>query len=679
MVKLPLIEEVGKSGLASFSGQVMESYTNKLLWPDAYGVYDEIRRRDPTIRTMWSALVMLSRTASWYIEAESEDPEDVRTAEFLQECLDDMSQTVEDAFEDALTCVLFGWSWLELVYKRREDGHVGWKKWASRRQSSFYQWKFDETGGLQALVQRPAPDYDEIEIPIEKSMHFIWQRDGSNPEGWALLESLYETWYYVKNLQILSGIGWQRTFVGLPVFKYLETPSADDEAAVKRLGEALVVDAQQYVSVPESVEFSLVSTANSDAGTLLETIKYYRLLMLQSMLADFINLGSGQTGSFALGADKSEMFLMAVDGTLDRMAGIVNRFAIPRLLEYNPTFTGSAKLVHSEVVKPDATALGDWVSKISSLLTWAPEDETWIRKRLGMPEMTEVEEEDEQPPPEEGPAQEPDEGAGEGPEKAGETEELPFRSSGFMEFQESRDERDEIEHSWKAKLLTVLRNQKRSLMDEVAMSPSVPDKAFWDREQEYFRKQALAGLTAVVQGATAAAVAGLEGAVGAGVDWALVNTGAQQWSRAYVGKLITGISGTTRAGVRVAVSNWIEAGGTLPELSKALEPTFGQSRADMIAATEVTRAYDEANDIARQSVGLPATVFKAPAHPRCRCSTHPMLLETGEWVIVWYTANDELVCTQPIKTPWGVIDGCGGLSGMVVGGPKKYQGKPASR
>ena len=116
MVKLPLIEEVGKSGLASFSGQVMESYTNKLLWPDAYGVYDEIRRRDPTIRTMWSALVMLSRTASWYIEAESEDPEDVRTAEFLQECLDDMSQTVEDAFEDALTCVLFGWSWLELVW-----------------------------------------------------------------------------------------------------------------------------------------------------------------------------------------------------------------------------------------------------------------------------------------------------------------------------------------------------------------------------------------------------------------------------------------------------------------------------------------------------------------------------------------------------------------------------------
>jgi hypothetical protein len=40
---------------------------------------------------------------------------------------------------------------------------------------------------------------------------------------------------------------------------------------------------------------------------------------------------------------------------------------------------------------------------------------------------------------------------------------------------------------------------------------------------------------------------------------------------------------------------------------------------------------------------------------------------------VWLTAEDELVCASPIRTPWGLVDGCRDLNHMVVSAGQ-YQG-----
>ena len=115
----PDVKETGKTGLLAFAGQVQEAYTSVLNWPAAYKIFNEMRRRDPTIRTLWNALILFARTATWYAEAGGKADGDRRAADFVQSCLEDMSHTVEDAVEDALSAVLFGWSWLEVVYKRR--------------------------------------------------------------------------------------------------------------------------------------------------------------------------------------------------------------------------------------------------------------------------------------------------------------------------------------------------------------------------------------------------------------------------------------------------------------------------------------------------------------------------------------------------------------------------------
>lgn len=659
MVRIPL-NEIGQTGLRQFAGQVTETYTATLTWPGAYGVYDEMRRRDPTIRTMWNALVMLSRTASWYFEPDSESDEDRAAADFLQASLEDMSHTPEDAIEDALTCMLFGWSWLEIVYKRRDDGTIGWRKWAPRRQSSFSQWEFDATGGLQAMVQRPAPDYQEIRLPIEKSLHFTFQRDGGNPEGLALLESLYEIWYYLKNLQIINGIGWQRSFVGLPVFEFEETPNDEDKAAVELVGKALSVDAKQYLSVPKGIKFHLESVANSSAEALLHTIQYYRLQILRTMLADFINLGTGQTGSWALGSDKSQLFLMATDGTLDRMANVVNRHGVSRLLSYNPQIAGQAHLTHTKVEKPALGQLGNWLQQVGGFLTWTAEDENWIRKRTGMPAGANGDRLAESADDAESTNVDGEKG------EANALAEFA-QVAGFAAYDGRDRERKQVEGTFGAEILAFLREQLARVAAAVRKDRDIAaDDAFWQAEGETFRRTFLSRLMGVVRSLVGLAVEDANAQIGAGADWTEVNAAAVAWAREYVGELIGGITETTRKGVRQAVAGWIEAGAELDDLVETLTPTFGATRAELIATTEVTRAFDEANDVVRQQIGLPATAMKAPAHARCRCATRPVLLPNGEWVVVWYTVRDDRVCKRPLSTPWGSVNGCRDLHGVVV-------------
>ena len=161
--------------------------------------------------------------------------------------------------------------------------------------------------------------------------------------------------------------------------------------------------------------------------------------------------------------------------------------------------------------------------------------------------------------------------------------------------------------------------------------------------------------------------------VGLGMDWTLVNEDARAWAQNHIGTLIGGIDETTLARTRSAVATWIQNGEPLPMLIEDLAPIFGPQRAQLIASTEVTRAYAEANQRVYREAGIRYMEWRAaadelmcpicgalnnqivgiddnfdnaldseirtqfrvnfrlpPAHPRCRCWIVPVVTEVGE-------------------------------------------------
>lgn len=125
------------------------------------------------------------------------------------------------------------------------------------------------------------------------------------------------------------------------------------------------------------------------------------------------------------------------------------------------------------------------------------------------------------------------------------------------------------------------------------------------------------------------AIRQLEKAGNLAFDWTLAHTEARRWASQYTGQLIGGLNATTRQRVVDAVTEWVQNGQPLDALIAELSPIFGRERAELIASTEVTRAYAEGSRRAYQQAGL--TYWQ------------------------WATAADERVC--PI---------CGPLNGQTV-------------
>jgi len=151
--------------------------------------------------------------------------------------------------------------------------------------------------------------------------------------------------------------------------------------------------------------------------------------------------------------------------------------------------------------------------------------------------------------------------------------------------------------------------------------------------------------------------------IGFGADIAVISQEALQYSQAYTYELVTGLTDTTRELVRGAMSTYQATPGmTRADLVKLLEPAFGEYRANMIAVTEVTRAYSAATNqyqsmaqdagldmrrvwltlrdqlvcpICGPLHGLPEEDWRIahptgpPAHVNCRCSTE-LTIETLE-------------------------------------------------
>ena len=407
-----ILDETGVEGLRAFYGHITETFINKLEWPAAYDIYNEMRRRDPTLRSMLNVIKMLARQATWKGESFTDKPPDREAGDHLQSCLEDTSHTIEDFIDDVFSFLPFGWSSFEICYKRRQgegvevpsmfdDNKIGWRKFAFRRQSSFDRWEFDKNGGFNGWWQMAAPKYEDVWLPPEYLLHFVGERDGNNPEGIAIFESAYEPWHFVKNLQIISGIGWQRAFVGLPVFEFQETPQAGDKALVETTGKGLTADEKQFISVPPGIKFRLESTQNTSADALLSTIKMYRALMLQITLSEFIMMAMLGTGSFSQHKDKTDLFMMAVNGYLDKIAAVWNKFGVKRLFDFEvnrvPGMTGLPRITHSEVRKPDLEILGKFIQEIAPYIKLDRDDEIWIRDQASMPQVSEDDQTDNPP------------------------------------------------------------------------------------------------------------------------------------------------------------------------------------------------------------------------------------------------------------------------------------------
>lgn len=381
--------ELGSSGLRRSGGTITEEFLANLQGVKGFKVYREMRDNDPVIGAMLYAIDKVITRLEWHIEGEDE-----RTTEFVQECLDDMSDSWDATLQNILSMLVYGWSFHEVVYKIRggmtddpktnsrfKDHRIGWRKWPVRAQETLQEWMIDERGGIQGMVQIDPSGGGLHRIPIEKALLFRTTTNRNNPEGYSLLRNAYRPWFYKRRIEEIEAVGIERDLAGLPMAfvppEYLMNTATPAQKAVlnsiteivqnvKRNEQEGIVFPAAYDEQGNRVfDLTLLSASGARQFDTGAVIQRYDQRVAMSLLSDFLLLGSDRVGSFALGTAKIDLWTLAVDSIAKTIAEVVNQYAIPRLLKLNAMRTDRMpRLTYGQVSSVELTEVADYVSKL---------------------------------------------------------------------------------------------------------------------------------------------------------------------------------------------------------------------------------------------------------------------------------------------------------------------------
>lgn len=421
--KVGPMEELGVTGVKRVSGYIDEEFLPALRGRKAVRVYREMAANDSMVGALLFSIDKLLREVEWKVLPPEQSEDGTKAQEFLESCMEDMSHSWDDFIGEVLSMITYGWSWHEIVYKRRlgpwqkdpkkrskhNDGLIGWRKMPIRAQETMLRWSFDETGGVRALVQMAPPRYQTTVIPIEKSVLFRTSIAKGNPEGVSLLRTSYRSWYFKKRLEEFEAIGVERDLAGMPVGKvpadYLTaakgTPQAKTVEAFKKMvrgvrrdeNEGLVLPTQYDPDTKQPLfDFELMSSGGTRQFDTNGIITRYEQRILMSVLADFILVGHEDTGSYSLHTDKTGIFRAALNAITKAIADTLNRYVVPRLFAVNGWKLD--ELPRFEPTNVDPPALDQLAAFISSTagagMQWFPDPELekYIREIARLPEMT---------------------------------------------------------------------------------------------------------------------------------------------------------------------------------------------------------------------------------------------------------------------------------------------------
>jgi hypothetical protein len=419
------MREVGDSGLRRYSGYVRDEFLRDLVGINGVRVYREMRDNDPVVGAIMLATENLLKGVEWKAVPGNDTPDGRAGAEFLHQCLHDMEEPLSSVIANALTCLTYGWSLSELVYKKRmgpetkkpefwsryTDGLIGWRKMAFRSQDTLYRWEFTYNGEIVGFYQLPLTNPTLRWLPWEKFLLFRTTTDKGNPEGRSVLRNAYTSYFYKKRIEAIEAIGVERDLAGLPYMRVpldimLSTATTAQKALFNNLktiiqnlrrdqNEGVILPSTRDASGHPLYELSLLSTGGRRQLDTDGIVRRYDQRIAMTMLADFILLGHEKVGSFALSSDKTDLFAVSLGAILTMIKEVFNREAIPRLWKLNglPLDT-LPQLDHGDIEREDIAKLATFIKDMGAGGFITPGDEATeahLRRMANLPQLGEKE------------------------------------------------------------------------------------------------------------------------------------------------------------------------------------------------------------------------------------------------------------------------------------------------
>ena len=359
---------LGIAGDNTHNGQIRaDEFLPELRGKRAIRKYREMRDNDSTIGAVMYATEQVLRDVDIKVMPANDTPAAKREADFVESIFKDMDHTLDDHVSEALSSLTFGFAWFEVVYKRRNgqktgskysDGRMGVRKIASRAPWTISKFDVDEkTGDVLGIHQEGSGFNNTNYIPSRKSLYYRTTAINNDPSGRSILRNAYTSYEYLNNLQSIEAIAVERELAGIPVARipseYLSPDATSAQsgflANLQQILRDVKFNEQGYIVLPSDtypdsngsptntrlVDVELMASNGKRNIDIDPIVKRYQHDIARSVLSEFLMLGGGNTGSYALSKSKTDLFLRALESYIQAIVDVLNKQLVERLWELN--------------------------------------------------------------------------------------------------------------------------------------------------------------------------------------------------------------------------------------------------------------------------------------------------------------------------------------------------------
>lgn len=385
------------------------------------GVFEKMRRSDPHIARSLKLLKLPILAATWEVEPASDSPLDKEIADFVAWNLFERIRW-RDTLRQVLAFKDFGFMLFEVLEEMAPapaarfellpgdaDGADGletktaftWSTWDPRLPKTVERWvpNPNRPTELAAVVQFVGySDGEESgirEIKAENLLRFTNEQEGSDFAGMSVLRPVYKSWKILEMLEKLDAIRHERQNVGIPKITLPETISDGDVEKAEDILAHLQSHQKGYIVLPFGWQFEWDTSGQGTGTDVRSRIEDLKRDIADNVLAGFMALGNGDTGSYALAETQADQYLLQLEQDAGQIEEVVNEGVdgtshLRRLVDmnYGPQVR-YPKLRAKNLRSRDYSAILPLVVQFLQVgaVTATPDLENLIRSKLDLPPL----------------------------------------------------------------------------------------------------------------------------------------------------------------------------------------------------------------------------------------------------------------------------------------------------
>lgn len=228
----------------------------------------------------------------------------------------------------ALRAIVYGHYYFERVYAYSDpreggDGRFHLAKLATRPPRTIENFRTDRHGALQGIVQNVGVDNTRgtfafgagIEIDANALLPYVWDsQDDGDWVGRSMLRSAYKNWVLKDRLIRTDATKHERNGMGVPHFEVEKGTSQEVIDNLAEIAQGIRAGTRGGSAGPGRLRIAAPEGSIPDT---VASVEYHDQQMGRSFLAMFMELGTSQSGSRALGSEFIDFHLAVTETIAD--------------------------------------------------------------------------------------------------------------------------------------------------------------------------------------------------------------------------------------------------------------------------------------------------------------------------------------------------------------------------